>query len=78
MQPENTYDWLIEKLLLIVPKNGSKLVDLKWDMFIPDGLKPKHKPIDEYSLSSIFGVLDEMLEVCTNKFWNQIEILLKK
>jgi hypothetical protein len=32
-------------------------------MFIPDGLKPKQKPIDEYSLSSIFGVLDEMLEV---------------
>jgi hypothetical protein len=32
-------------------------------MFIPDGLKPKQKPIDEYSLCSIFGVLEEMIEV---------------
>ena len=40
------------------------------NMFIPDGLKPKQKPIDEYSLCSIFGVLEEMIEV--KKFWISI------
>ena len=32
-------------------------------MFIPDELKPKQKPVDETTLSYIFSVLDEMLEV---------------
>ena len=33
------------------------------DMFIPDELKPKQKPVDETTLTYIFNVFDEMLEV---------------
>ena len=41
---------------------------LKRDLFIPSEIKPKNKPIDEMSLSYIFSILDEMLEV--NKITN--------
>lgn len=46
------------------------IVILSRDMFIPANIRPKQKPVDEFSLSSIFSVLDEMLEV----FCHHIEI----
>ena len=37
------------------------------DMFIPDELKPRQKPVDETTLTYIFNVFDEMLEVTCNE-----------
>jgi hypothetical protein len=44
-------------------------------------MRPKQKPVDDYSLSSIFSVLDEMLEVFEKlskikNFFKLIKILI--
>lgn len=59
VRPEEYIKWLIEQLE-VLHESGAK--ELKWDMFIPDELKPLQKPIDDTTLSYIFNVLDEMLE----------------
>ncbi|CAF0834436.1 unnamed protein product [Brachionus calyciflorus] len=59
VRPDDYIQWLIEQLE-VLQTNGIR--DVKWDMFIPDELKPLQKPIDETTLSYIFNVLDEMLE----------------
>lgn len=59
VRPEENVRWLIEQLESL-HANGVR--DLKWDMFIPEDMRPAQKPVDETTLSYIFNVLDEMLE----------------
>ena len=62
-QPEDPLAWLISCLLEFNSLPTSAKINLDWNYFIPEILRPVNRPINiESSLSYIFAVCDDTLE----------------